>query len=270
VDTLAKRIIRGSHGVWGTANNMPAHPEFSLHDARTIARYIMSAGRALPKTQPVRGSFVTRLPGDDNGRGTYIIRAAYTDRGANDIPPHTTDSTIILRSPELFPLEANTIGGGAMRDQLDEYVFLTARPNSFLAFENIDLTGVKRISFTPNWHLYDIYAGGTIEVRLGSPDGKLIGSVTMEREQFNTRYRGAFGGLSNPTPEQQERSKRYPRIDERRFFAPGADKNDFTIPSIASIEETRGFHDLYIVFRNNDVEPGTSLFPLAEIQLMNK
>lgn len=270
IDTLASRIIGGSHGVWGTDNNMPAHPSISAHDARTIVNYILSINRDVPNTLPVKGSFVFRVPEGDNGKGTYIIRAAYTDQGAADLPSLTTDSTIFLVSPKIAPLTADRIEGGALRDQLDEYVFLTARPNSFIAFHDIDLTGIKRISFRPNWHLYDIYPGGTIEVRLGSPDGKLIGSTTLEREQFNTRYRGAFGGLSNMTEEQKQRSRRYPPIDERKFFAPGSDKNAFTIPSIAELKRINGMQDVYFVFKNDKVESNESLFPLAEIQMMNE
>lgn len=270
IDTLADRIIRGSHGVWGTDNNMPAHPSISRHDARTIANFILSVNRDVPATLPVKGTFIFRVPEGDNGEGTYIVRAAYTDQGATNLPSHTSDSTIFLTSPKMEPLAADKIEGGALRDQLDEYVFLTARPNSFIAFNDIDLTGIKRISFRPNWHLYDIYPGGKIEVRLGSPDGALIGSTTIEREQFNTRYRGAFGGLPNMTPEQAKRSKRFPPIDEKKFFARGSNKNAFTIPSIAKLENATGVHDVYFVFKNENAQANESLFPLAEIEMMNK
>jgi len=269
IDTLAKRIIGGSHGVWGTDNNMPAHPSLSLHNARTIVNYILSIDRPVPATRPVQGEFVEKVPGEDNGKGSFIIRAAYTDRGAGNLPSHTVDSVIILRSPRLSPLEAGRIEQGALRDQLDEYIFLTAKPNSFIAFEDVDLTGIRKISFRPNWHLYDIYPGGKIEVRLGSPDGTLIGSTVIEREQFNTRYRGAFGGLSNMTPEQARRARRYPKIDEKKFFAPGSDKNSFTIPSVAEIRPTKGKADVYFVFKNDTVSSAESLFPLAEIEMMN-
>lgn len=270
INMLATRIIGGSHGVWGTDNNMPAHPSITPNDARTIANYILSINRETPNTLPVQGTFIFRVPEDDNGKGTYIVRAAYTDQGATDLPSHTSDSTILLASPRIGPLSADRIEGGALRDQLDEYVFLTAKPNSFIAFNDIDLTGIKRISFRPNWHLYDIYPGGIIEVRLDSPDGELIGSTTMEREQFNTRYRGAFGGLTNMTEEQVARSQRYPKIDEKMFFAPGSDKSSFTIPSVADIKQVEGMRNLYFVFKNPDVEASESLFPLAEIEMMNK
>ena len=270
IDTLAKRIIEGSHGVWGTDNNMPAHPSITPNDARTIANYILSINTKMPKTLPVKGSFVTRVPPDDNGRGTYVIRAAYTDKGANDLPSHTADSIIMLRTPILSPLEADAIEAGALRDQLDEYFFLTARPNSFIVFKGIDLTGIQRILFRPNWHLYDIYPGGTIEIRIGSPEGELIGETGIEREQFNTRYRGVFGGLTNMTPEQEERSRRYPPIDEKKFFSPGSDKSSFTIPSTASLKTKEGNHDVYFVFKNDTVSSEVSLFPLAEIVMMNE
>lgn len=269
IDTLANRIIRGSHGIWGTDNNMPAHPSITRNDARTIANYILSVNKAQEKTLPVSGEFTLQIPKDDNGRGLYVIRAAYTDNGVNELPALTADSVLILRSPKLDPLQADLLEGGALRDQLDEYVFLTAKPNSFIAFENIDLTGVKRILFRPNWHLYDIYPGGTIEIRLGSPEGKLIGTAVLEREQFNTRYRGAFGGLSNMTKDQEERSKRYPPIEERKFFAPGSDKNAFIIPSVTPVKAQSGNHDVYFVFKNDSVKETESLFPLAEIEMMN-
>jgi hypothetical protein len=144
-------------------------------------------------------------------------------------------------------------GGGALRDQLDEYVFLTAKPNSFIVYEGIDLTGIRRVLFRPNWHLYDIYPGGKVEVRIGAPDGERIGETYLEREQFNTRYRGAFGGLANMTEEQAERSRRYPRIDERKFFAPGSDKNAFTIPSIATLTAKEGKHDIYFVLSKHAI-----------------
>lgn len=270
IDTLARRIIQGSHGIWGTDNNMPAHPSISPNDARTIVNYILNVNREMPEPLPVQGSFVTKVPPDDNGEGTYIIRAAYTDEGADGLPSHTADSTIFLRSPRLSPLEADLIEGGALRDQLDEYVFLTAKPNSFIVYEGMDLTDIARILFRPNWHLYDIYPGGKIEVRIGSPDGELIGETRFEREQFNTRYRGAFGGLKNMTEEQEERSRRYPPIDEKKFFAPGSDKNSFTIPSIATLRPKSGKHDVYFVFKNDTVSAEESLFPLAEIEMMNR
>lgn len=268
-DSLARRIIKGSSGIWGTDNNMPAHPTMSTTDARTIANYILNINIQSRSALPGKGKYVLNVPSDDNGRGTYIFRAAYTDRGAGAVPPQTSDTVLVLRSPRLNPVKADVIEGGALRDQLDEYIFLTAKPDSYIGYKQVDLTNVKQILFRANWHLYDIYPGGKVEVRLDKPDGALIGEAILEREQFNTRYRGLFDGLTRPTPEQRERMKRYPALDPSKFFARGSDKNAFTIPSEAVIKKAKGVHDLYFVFRHHIPGKADALFPLAEIVLMN-
>jgi cytochrome c len=167
-------------------------------------------------------------------------------------------------------MNADLVEGGALRDQLDEYVFLTARPNSSIAFEDLDLTGIKEIAFIPNWHLYDIYAGGRVEIRIDGRDGELIGETRIEPEQFNTRYRGLFDGLAHPTKQKEERSRKYPSLDPKKFFAAGIDKNSFTIPSVAKTKELKGRHDLYFVFKNDSANSGEPLFPLAEIEIRNR
>ena len=270
IDSLVMRIQRGSSGIWGTDNNMPAHPSITVNDARTIVNYILNFNDKHARTIPVKGKYVTKMPKDDAGHGTYIIRAAYTDKGAGTIPALTSDTVIALRSPKIVALSADSIYGGAIRDQLDEYVFLTTRHSSFIAFKKIDMTGIRRILFRANWHLYDIYPGGKVEIRIDGPTGELIGETQIEPEQFNTRYRGLFNGLSNPTREKQERSKRYPPLNPREFFARGSNKNSFTIPSAAILKEISGDHDIYFVFKNEAAKPGESLFPLAEIELRNK
>lgn len=63
--------------------------------------------------------------------------------------------------------------------------------------------------------------------------------------------------------------KEYAPLKLEEFFAPGVNKNDFTIPSVATIPATKGLNDVYFVFVNERVEKDASLFPLAEIRLLN-
>ena len=270
IDTLAHRIIHGSSGIWGSDNNMPAHPDMSTAEAKTIAAYILSIVSGTEQSLPGKGKYTTSIPPGDEAKGKYILRVAYQDKGAGDIPSHTADTIVVFRSPKVDPLQANSIHNGALRDQLDEYVFLTTKSDSYIVFENIDLTGVKNISFRPNWHLYDIYSGGKVEIRLDGLDGQLVGETIIEPEQFNTRYRGLFDGIKSPTAEQVERSRRYPPLDPKTFFARGSDKTSFTIPSNARIKDTKGLHDIYFVFKAMTGKNSEALFPLAEIEFMNK
>lgn len=266
-EVLARRIVNGSTGIWGTDNNMPAHPSITLNDAGIIAEYILNVKRKAVPALPGKGKYLMNVPKDDNGKGTYVFRVAYTDRGNGEIPSQTTDTVLLLRSPLLNPLKADSIEGGAIRDQLDEYIFVTAKPDSYISFKSLDLTGISEISFRANWHLYDIYTGGRIEIRLDRPDGQLIGETTIEREQFNTRYRGLFDGLSNPDADQQARMKRYGPLDPSEFFARGTNKNSFTIPSSAKIAKTSSVRDVYFIFKGDQGKKDAALFPLAEIEL---
>jgi cytochrome c len=146
------------------------------------------------------GDFKFNLPSQDNGLGSYILRAAYADKGNDDLPSLSAESIVILKSSKLLAINADQ-QQGVIRDQLDEYTFLTTKPNSFITFSNIDLTGIREISFQPNWHLYDIYKGGKIEVRLDSEHGELLGETNLMPKQFNVRYRGAFA----PPPGSPEK-----------------------------------------------------------------
>ncbi len=266
IERLSAKIRNGGSGVWGGEIAMPAHPSITSNDAKTIAQYILSLQDK--KTLPTKGTYVTASPKEDNGRGTYIFRGAYTDQGAGEIPRLSTEQVIILHSPILIPVNAD-IQQGTIRDQLDEYTFLTARPNSHLAFKDLDLTDIQTISIIPNWHLYDIYKGGKIEIRLDSPTGELIGETEMVPQQFNTKYRGAFGGVSEEEAKKVD-VKKFPPLVLKDFFAPGVNKNYFTIPSKAEIKKTNGYHSVYFVFKNDQVRPEDSLFPLAEIEFQHE
>ena len=103
-----KKIRTGGSGVWGTVN-MPAHPSISLNDARTIVNYILNSDQKTIRTLPLTGSFTPKIPEDDNGKGTVIIRAAYTDKSAKGSAPLTTEEVKVLRSQQLSPGTADII-----------------------------------------------------------------------------------------------------------------------------------------------------------------
>ena len=266
VEKLAVKIRKGSYGQWDMETAMPAHPTITPNNARIIANYILSIDKIIFK--PTKGSFITSVPEDDAGRGTYVLRAAYTDKGNGTIPSLANESIVMLKSATMIPVNADVIEG-AIRDQLDEYTFLTARPNSFISFKGIDLTNVVQIKFQPNWHLYDIFKGGSIEVHLDSPSGELIGKTTLSDKQFNTRYRGLFIPPPGEVYNGVKPDMSLPQLDASKFFAPGVDKSLYTLPSIAAIKKTTGFHDVYFVFKNDKLKPEESLFPLAYIEFMN-
>ncbi len=267
IEMLIGKIRSGSAGVWNLETAMPAHPTITPANARVIVNYILNHEKKIGL--PVAGDFKFQVPGQDNGTGSFILRAAYADKGNAKLPSLASESVVVLKSPKLIPVNAE-IQQGTIRDQLDEYTFLTARPNSFIAFNDLDLTGIKQILFQPNWHLYDIYKGGRIEVRLNSEKGELIGETEMMPKQFNVRYRGAFA----PPPGSAEKGvavdKALPPLDMSKFFGTGSDKSSFTIPSVITFKkDLKGFRSIYFLFKNETARQEESLFPLSSIELKN-
>jgi hypothetical protein len=181
----------------------------------------------------------------------------------------STERVQILRSPVLQTVDADVIEG-VIRDHLDEYTFITARTGSHIAFNDIDLSQVTKLQLIPNWHLYDIYKGGRIAIRLDGPEGAIIGEAEMFPQQFNMRYRGAFGGLDDKKKMEEVKKLKLPVLDESKFFGPGSDKNEYTLPSIVDIKPVEGRHDLYFTFTNDSAKSDEALFPLVRIVLSNK
>jgi cytochrome c len=264
---LAGKILKGSAGVWGKEAAMPAHPDMHAADVRAIANYILGIGAS--QKVKTSGTFDTSVPKDDNRLGKWIIRAAYTDHPKDSLPSLSTESVVILRAPMIQAVDAD-VADGLIRDHLDEYTFLTARKGSHIVLKNIDLTSVKQIQLIPNWHLYDIYKGAKITLRLDKVDGQLLSEVQMLPEQFNMRYRGAFGGLDDKKKMEEVKKRNLPLLDEAAFFARGSDKNDFTIPSNMALRPFEGRHDLYFIFSHDSADTKDALIPLARIVFNNQ
>jgi cytochrome c len=178
VEYLSKKIISGGGGVWGEIP-MAAHPQLSAKEASEIAQYILDMSKQQPKenTLPTKGTFLAKVPEGDQGKGIYIVRAAYEDRGANNMPSLQAEESFVLRSSRL---DAHS---------LDEYVdvnkmsfggnklAIPAKPGAYTILKQIDLSGLSSIEFLAVAPLAQLNAaGGKIEVRLGGPKGTLIGT----------------------------------------------------------------------------------------------
>jgi len=142
---LAKKVIAGGSGVWGDAA-MPAHPSITTNDATAMVRYILSVGEKRDvQSRPVTGTYTTQVPAGENDRGSFIWRAAYTDKGTAIAPPQSAEEMVILRNATV------RVSG---TDGFDNVEFNPGRsratamgPVSFLSLNKIDLTGIHQIEF---------------------------------------------------------------------------------------------------------------------------
>lgn len=231
-DQLAAKVVNGGGGVWGDAV-MPAHPQLPLADAKEIMEYVLSldAEKAVVSL-PVKGSYTTKQSDGANGQGVYIARAAYTDKGANGVPAARAEEVLILRNPKVAPASADK-DDGIQKFKLPNppiELVIATKSGSYIGFEQIDLSGIDQLTFMAVAPKPMVNAaGGNIEIRLGSPDGELIGEARVAQTEH--------------MPNLMET----PKVDAR-------------------IKPTAGMQDLYFVFRNDDPDIQQPLLVLLGIE----
>ncbi len=173
LDEVAKRIVTGSSGIWGEVPMIP-HPQHGIEQSRQMVEWIFSLG------EEKSGSVLSGLTGEfslgkpektdkQKGPGVLIVEATYLDGGAPPIAPLSGSKSIRLRSSTLLPAEADAFDGlslsgtraGAIMDK------------GWLKFSHLNLTDRTKASVTYS----SGGPGATIEIRHGSEDGELLGSV---------------------------------------------------------------------------------------------
>jgi cytochrome c len=166
-----------------------------------------------------------------------VIRAAYTDRPVGPLPAQTSVVTRVLRSPVLTPAAADilnriTFGATGSGDGAEtRSVAVTAMHGAHLGYRQVDLTGIRSVVINANTAGEMRAAGGTIDVRVGTPTGPILGQGTVPVAP--PRGRGAA-----PAP-------------------PPA--------TTITLKPTTGVHDVYFVFTNPQALAGQALMTISSI-----
>lgn len=236
VGYLVKKIINGGGGVWGETA-MAAHPQLSEKDATEIVNYVLSLGSpSSVQSLPVKGTYTTVIPKGTPDQGVVIMRAAYTDKGANGMAPVTSEKTMILKSSSFSAARADK-WDGVMKYKVPEppmELMIGSGNKSYIGFSPVDLSGIEQVvlvALAPEKLLNA--AGGTVEVRIDSPTGTVIGE--------SSPIVPTKGDFSQPTP----------------------------IIAMAKLAPTSGMHEVYFIYKNENSPSGQSLFILLNIQYIN-
>lgn len=232
---LSKKIITGGSGVWGDAA-MPAHPAFTTNEAGTIVKYILSLSeKQTIKSRPVKGSYILDTAGKTSNKGNLIFRAAYRDKGTKMAAAQTSEDVVVLRNPVVSVSaveKAERIEFEPGRTRA-----LAKGSKSYLGMNKVDLTGIDSIEFAAGaFGAMGPAKGGTIEIHVDSPDGKLIGTTPE---------------ITPPPPGTGRRGGRGLRVK-------------------AGISEVNGLHDVYFVFVNNKATNTEVLLSVMDIRFNKK
>ncbi|MDJ1502369.1 ThuA domain-containing protein [Xanthocytophaga agilis] len=167
---LADKVIKGGGGVWGE-QAMSAHPQLTKDEATDMVKYILSLADE-KKSDPLKGIYVTKTNGKN---GTYLFTASYTDKGKGEIGPATAQKTLVLRNAKM---KAADFDGSKeimkYKAPTGSELAVGTAHNSYLMYNGIDLTGIEGAVITV-FSNPAYTKGGTLEIHLDAPDGKLIG-----------------------------------------------------------------------------------------------
>jgi cytochrome c len=179
LDALTKKVISGGSGVWGETA-MAGHPQLSVEDASEMVKYILNISNETPaaKSLPVNGTFAAKVPSSDKGEGVYIVRAAYEDQGAMGMPSMRSEQSFVLRNSKLGPHDFDVY------EDINKMAFggnklaIPSKNGSYMVLKQVDLSGIKEVQFAATAPKPQLNAaGGKVQLRLGSPTGKLIGQT---------------------------------------------------------------------------------------------
>jgi cytochrome c len=206
-----------------------------MHEAKSLAAYMVSVKDERRSSMPLQGTFTPSIPAGDSGRGRLILRAVYSDKGAGELPTQTSEAVTVLRAPKLGPAHADIQHGITAAPARGTSAAVIPKASSHIAYQAIDLTGIKRVEVVAQALARNGNAGGAIEVRTGSPTGPVIGEGMVR------------------LPETGENSGP-PAVVGR--------------PLEITLKPISGVHDVYFVFKNAAAPPIQPLMTLTSLTFL--
>jgi cytochrome c len=201
---------------------------------------------------------VPQIPVGDNGKGGYLLRVAYKDKGTQQLSSLTSEKIIALRNPMFNPEKAD-IQKSTLLTTTPSRSFSMVGDNSHLGYKSLDLTGIKQIDLFVTAQPRSGAIGGIVEVHLDSPDGKLIGQ-TQEVVPKDLDFRKIMA-LMNAANASKPGAPPVDRAAARRMMLTQAK---------ATLESAEGVHDLYFVFKNPKAGENQILMTMQDIQFLNE
>jgi glucose/arabinose dehydrogenase/cytochrome c551/c552/type 1 glutamine amidotransferase len=180
ISVLGAKLISGGSGVWGETM-MPAHPDMSESDAKTIISWVLSLADegTTTKSLPPSGTLQPTLDKKPSTNGVLLISASYTDKGGANLKPLTTTAILHLRSSQLdIGKVEKLVGYTTMQFGGRDLLIMPADPGSFSAGK-VDLTTVTGIDVTVGSQ-EPLVSGYALEVRMDGVNGRVVGEGVIK------------------------------------------------------------------------------------------
>jgi glucose/arabinose dehydrogenase/cytochrome c551/c552 len=190
---LAKSIINGSSGVWGDAA-MPAHSDLPEEDAYKIVAWIesLAADEVMEESLPIEGSLEPTLGEEPLENGLLIVSATYSDEGTDQVKSLSGNATITLQNSRIGVATAKNLRSYSTMEFGGNTMLMTQNESGSFSLNGIHLSDVSSIELTVGAR-EPLEYGYNFEVRLGSPDGRMIGEALVKPDTQSAQ--GFFGGV---------------------------------------------------------------------------
>jgi len=227
---LVKKVISGGGGNWGEVP-MAAHPQLTAADAAEMVKYILSLAqpKSIANNLPSKGAYALKLPANDKGEGVFIFKASYKDRGFKNLPSISAEETFTLKNPKINSASFEVFDNVNKMSYGGMKFVIPGNTGAYIALNNIDLTGISQLQATamaPKAQLNA--AGGYIELHIDKVDGPLLG-----KSEFISDKGGSI--------------------------------MSFGSPFLIDVKPTQGFHNFYMVFKNDELKKPTSLMIVTDV-----
>ncbi|WP_192349063.1 PQQ-dependent sugar dehydrogenase [Algoriphagus sp. Y33] len=170
---LIDKVRNGGAGVWGE-QIMPGHTHLDEIKIGQMIDFVLGIANPTGVSGlPASGKY--QVENVDDPEGFYLIQASYEDRGANGIPRIKTTGQLKLRNTAVSAYSADHLEGAARANPEDEYFVQFTTSESWLLLKDIDLNQINKITLS----ILPATTKGKIQVRTGSPDGRLIAETAM-------------------------------------------------------------------------------------------
>jgi cytochrome c len=187
-DQLARKIVAGGIGTWGSEVAMPPQPHVSPDQAQTIARWVLARSTAGSTTQAgLSGMFAAPKSGTarDWMPPVLALEASYSDNGFGGLPAMRATREVVLHPRIKRAASFDRSTGAEIVDVFEGRVGNVTRlsKDGWFAIDRINLEGLDELVL----HLAPLTRDGVrMEVRVDSPHGALVARATTRHAESNT------------------------------------------------------------------------------------
>ena len=185
---LIEKITKGGGGIWGE-RVMPGHPHLEASQVESMVDFILSIANPDVNTRKIPLSGTYNLEKVSEADGYYLIQAGYRDKGANGIPSLLTNASLTLRNSLVRASSANMLKDVAKANGPQFQFVRFTSAGAWIRFDQLDLSGLKELELALN----PGNTKGKLEIRIGSPEGQLIGETkVLSKDDRPANLEGQF------------------------------------------------------------------------------